>query len=526
MINLLKKESFIFILVILALLPVMVLRDFTPANELRYLSIADEALRNHTFFAFTNHGVAYADKPPFYLWLVMLLRSMLGSHEMWALSLLSLLPAGVIVHVMDRWTANELGETGRSVARTLLLTTGLFLGAALTVRMDMLMCMFIVLAMRAFWHIYKGDRDCRKQQWLFAIYTFMALFTKGPLGVLFPLGTSAVFLLCMREPHKLTKIFGWRTWAVLIGGCAVWWGLTYAEGGSEYLHNLLFHQTMDRAVNAFHHSRPFHFYLVCLWYCLAPWSVYAVVSLALSLRKNRNRSSLYTYFLISGLTILVILSCISSKLQVYMLPAVPFLMYAVALNFKDDASCGWCKVCIGIPAFIFVLAMPALIVYAEISGNTDIPLSVYVAAALLVAGGASSLRLLFSRRFKGRIPQASRSISLMGCFLFCAIFSGSFALADLGSDMGYRELSRKALEVSAANGHLDFTAWKMKNAPDMDVFLHQDVTELPDCETAADSIKRPTLLLAPTDKLPSLHLPREAAQTAASVGKYSILILK
>lgn len=92
--------------------------------------------------------------------------------------------------------------------------------------------------------------------------------------------------------------------------------------------------------------------------------------------------------------------------------------------------------------------------------------------------------------------------------------------------MGYRELSRKALEVSAANGHLDFTAWKMKNAPDMDVFLHQDVTELPDCETAADSIKRPTLLLAPTDKLPSLHLPREAAQTAASVGKYSILILK
>lgn len=525
MINLAKKEGF-FILVILALLPVMVLRDFTPANELRYLSIADEAIRNHTFFAFTNHGVPYADKPPFYLWLVMLLRTVLGSHQMWALSLLSIIPAGVIVHVMDRWTASELGETGRPIARMLLLTTGLFLGAALTVRMDMLMCMFIVLAMRAFWHIYKGDRNVRKQQWLFAAYTFMGLFTKGPLGMLFPFFTSVVFLLAAYKPNKLTTVFGWRTWAVLVGGCAVWWGLTYAEGGSAYLHNLLFHQTMDRAVNAFHHSRPFHFYLVCIWYCLAPWSIYALASLALSLRKWQTRSDLYRYFLISGLTMVLLLSGFSSKLQVYMLPAVPFLMYAAALNFKEDASYGWCKVCIGIPAFIFVLTMPALIVYAEMTGNTTIPTSVYVAAALLVAGGAGSLRLLFCRKYAGRTPQTGRSISLMCCFLLCAIFAGSFALTDLGSDLGYRELSRKTIELSEQSGIDRITSWKLKNACDMDAYIHHDVTELPDCSTAADSIKRPTLLLAPTAKLPSLNLQKGSTPAAATVGKYSILILK
>ena len=63
--QILNKKTFIFVIMLLALLPIMLLRDFTPDNELRYLSIADEALRNHTFFAFTNHGVAYADKPPF-----------------------------------------------------------------------------------------------------------------------------------------------------------------------------------------------------------------------------------------------------------------------------------------------------------------------------------------------------------------------------------------------------------------------------------------------------------------------------
>ncbi|MDE5707727.1 MAG: dolichyl-phosphate-mannose--protein mannosyltransferase, partial [Alistipes sp.] len=46
------------------LLPAMALRDFTPSNELRYLSIADEALADGNFFAFTNQGAPYADKPP------------------------------------------------------------------------------------------------------------------------------------------------------------------------------------------------------------------------------------------------------------------------------------------------------------------------------------------------------------------------------------------------------------------------------------------------------------------------------
>ena len=60
----------------------------------------------------------------------------------------------------------------------------------------------------------------------------------------------------------------------------------------------------------------------------------------------------------------------------------------------------------------------------------------------------------------------------------------------------------------------------------MDVYLHQDVRELPDCETAADSIVRPTLLLAPTDKLSTLKLSTEMIPAATQVGPYSIIILK
>lgn len=49
-----RERCFLYVGFCLALLPVLLLRDFTPSNELRYLRIADEALRNHTLFAFTN----------------------------------------------------------------------------------------------------------------------------------------------------------------------------------------------------------------------------------------------------------------------------------------------------------------------------------------------------------------------------------------------------------------------------------------------------------------------------------------
>ncbi len=74
------KNSYFPLLVIVSALPLIFLRDFTPLNELRYLSIADEALRNGQFFTFTNHGIPYADKPPLFLWFIMVSKLLLGSH--------------------------------------------------------------------------------------------------------------------------------------------------------------------------------------------------------------------------------------------------------------------------------------------------------------------------------------------------------------------------------------------------------------------------------------------------------------
>ena len=60
------KATLLYLAVWVAFLPLLLLRDFSPGNELRYFSLAEDALREKTFFTFDLNGVAYADKPPLF----------------------------------------------------------------------------------------------------------------------------------------------------------------------------------------------------------------------------------------------------------------------------------------------------------------------------------------------------------------------------------------------------------------------------------------------------------------------------
>ena len=134
-----------FLLLALSLVPLMALRDVTPANELRYLSIADEALADGHIFTFSNHGEPYSDKPPLYLWLVMLSRLVSGEYSFFLLSLFSFIPALVIIGVMDKWlmlvsaqTTIRFSWTDRFAAAVMLGTSAMFVGTAIILRMDII----------------------------------------------------------------------------------------------------------------------------------------------------------------------------------------------------------------------------------------------------------------------------------------------------------------------------------------------------------------------------------------------------
>ena len=515
--NRLRYLPYVFLL---ALLPVMVLRDFTPSNELRYLSIADEALRDGHLFAFTNQGEPYADKPPLYLWIVMLGKMLFGGHRMWFLALFSFVPAIVILRTMDRWVRSSLDERARLCGAMMLMTCGLFLGLAVFLRMDMLMCMFITLALHTFWRIYSSpDGGSSRDRTLFPVFVFAALFTKGPVGVLVPLLSTVAFLAVAGRLRTLGRYWGLRTWAILAAGCALWFFMVWRDGGTEYLDNLLFHQTIDRAVDAFHHKAPVYYYLVTMWYSLAPWSLLMACVWGTAVVGRIALTDLDKFFLTIILSTLVMLSAFSSKIAVYLAPTFPFFVYATLLAASRIRRNGWITAAVAVPAVLWCAGLAGVIVagYAFDVALVRNGWCVAAGGALSVSGVWALMRLR-----RGYFPY--ESINILAAGLLAAVFVGGFALPRMNDEIGYGNLCRAAEEVSAEKGLSGYYVWRMHRPESMDVYFGEDVVQVDTDEVVAGRCDDGVLIL------PERRLERDdemrrfvAGREVRRVGGYMVI---
>ena len=434
-----------FVLITLCLLPMMILRDFNPDNELRYLQIADEAIGNGSIFTFSYQGETYADKPPLYIWLVMLCRLILGKHSMLLLSLFSLIPAFVTIGVMDRWAGLSKPSDRVGVA-FMMMTCALFLGASVFLRMDMLMTMFIVLSLHSFWKLYEGNG---KHGILLPVWIFLALFTKGPVGLLMPVLSITVFLLVKRKGREIGRYLGWKTWGIIVGLCAIWFAGAYFEGGREYLDNLLFHQTLGRAINSFSHKAPFWYYFAAVWYVTAPYMFLLVGSIVASFKGigKEGRQDKETFFLVTVSATFVMLSLFSGKLAVYLVPVMPFMVLLFIEVLKRTGWKKWMTWSLAVPCILLLvvaLAVLGILVFGSGSGKVTDLVETYpfvrsgmvkFAMFLLIQGLALAIYYLYRRR-------PNLSLIFIGSSIFLAGYAASSVMPQLNDWIGYGNLCK------------------------------------------------------------------------------------
>lgn len=459
-----------YVLFLACVIPIFIFRDYTPNNELKYLSIADEAIRNGNIFTFSNQGMVYADKPPLYLWIVMLGKYLLGGHSMLFLGLFSFIPALVTLFVMDKWIGNTVDKKIRLSGQLMLLTSGLFLGSAIVLRMDMLMCMFIVLSLYTFFKIYSG-RYSNVDKFLFPFYIFMAIFSKGPIGLVVPLLSVTTFLIVKKEIRDFGKYLGWKEFGLLLGLSAIWFGGVYLEGGNEYLHNLLFNQTVNRAVDSFHHKAPFYYYATSIWYALAPWSVFYIITIIVGIKKRLIQTDLEKFFLVIITTTFIALSVFSGKLDIYMLPAFPFFAYlALLILFKLKEKL-IVNITIAIPAAAILLAALPAMSFMDFHHN----LFIVAATTVLSVSALGSLIYLFKNHLH-------HSINSLAIGMLLTIFVGSFAIPDFNEQLGFRKLAETGEKLATESGIQNYYSLGVRSAENMDVFLQKEVVKT-DIET-------------------------------------------
>ena len=508
----------VLLLMLLTLSPMMALRDYTPSNELRYISIVDEALRDGHVLAFTNHGEDYADKPPLYFWLMMLFRMLLGEHNMYVLSLLSFIPACIIIAVMDKWLRSAFPEgfTARKRAGTALMlaTTGLFLGMTVFLRMDMLMCMWIVLALWTFWKWDNGTGREGANRILLPVYTFLALFTKGPVGVLVPPVAIIVYLCASRRWKDIGKYLGVVFWAVLAVLCGIWFTGVYLEGGGGYLRNLLFHQTVDRAVNSFHHKAPFWYYLGTVWAVMAPWCLATVPAIVTGLFRKREGEAPSGYekaLALTSVSTFVMLSLFSSKLAIYLAPVFPFAVYLWPAVVRRKGWNGWQGAAVTIPSLlalvlgIVVAAVNfACLLIPKLPEFISFPFLqspfVMLAVVILALGGIMALRAISKDREAWEKP-----VTIVSTVILTAVFLLSFKMPAINDYIGYANVCK----LVPAEGQV-YTL-NVRRPENMDVYLGRSIYDFgKDTESL--------LFLAPEDG--TLIMPLKSLGESEALGEF------
>lgn len=460
-----------YLFYILLLLPVFIFRDYTPANELRYISIAEEALNNNTWFTFYNHGEVYADKPPLFFWFIMLSRLITGEYHMWLIGFFSLLPAIGVMMIMDRWLKEEDVNFNSLVSNLMLLTTTMYIASALVVRMDMLMVFFITLSLYTSYRIYK-DRHVKAEKYLLPVYIFLAVFSKGPMGLLTPVVSIIVFLIIKKQLRTIGNYLGWKQWGILAGLCILWFTVIYLEGGWAYLDNLVFKQVFGRSIDSYDHKEPVWFYFPRMLWTFLPWTILFIVLIWRAIRKKSIKSDLEKFFLTIIVTNIVMLSLVSAKLDIYLLPVYPFVVYLCSAMLIRDCKDKAIKVSIGIPIAVLLISLIGAMFFrdklADIYSYSNINSIVYVCTALLMIGSLITLILLY----RGHVLKAVAmiSISILG-----SIFIGGFAIPSLNKYIGLGEMANFAHSISEKDNKVKYAGYKTKSFLDMDIYLDDHV---------------------------------------------------
>ena len=296
-------------------------RDLWVQDEARYGEAVREMMANGSYMVPTLDGRFYSDKPPLYFWIMALQARLSGLNErsFRIVTFFSILGCAVAFFIFAR---RLLGESRGLWATIILLTSMLFLIAGNIVRMDALMTLFVVLS---FHYLTRAvDEGNLRLVWPGYGFSLLATMVKGPLGFAFPV-LAAIVYACVQKRTKwfsqLRLIYGM---GLALSAAGLWIGYLHISGKDAYLKEVLFTQIWGRSLNSWSHQEPPYFYALVLLPFFMPWLPFLWGGFRHAPRDVRRVA--LCWFLPG----FVLISAISGKLFIYLLPVLPPLALLVA----------------------------------------------------------------------------------------------------------------------------------------------------------------------------------------------------
>jgi 4-amino-4-deoxy-L-arabinose transferase-like glycosyltransferase len=315
------------------------MRDPWPADEPRFAVLARDMAMSHEWLFPRVGGDLYQDKPPLYFWLLALCFTIFGSVKA-SFLIPSFLAAGGILFLIYDFGRRTVGREAGLAAALITVCTLQFVTVTRGAQIDATLCFLTTLSLYSLLrHLLLGPA----WGWYFlgGFAAGLGVFTKG-VGFLPVLLLIPYFVLRGTRWNGLAVVdagrLGWRWWLAplaMLLAISLWFVpmLIAAAGGSAeyaaYRDEILFKQTVGRYAAAWHHVKPWYYFLVevipALW---LPWSLLLFWLVPRFKAAFHERNAPVWLPLLWVFVVLLFFSWSPGKRGIYVFPALPALAIA------------------------------------------------------------------------------------------------------------------------------------------------------------------------------------------------------
>lgn len=333
----------------LTLIPFIGLTDFNTKGEPREAIVAFTMLDTNNWILPQNNGDEFAYKPPMFHWFVAATSVVIGSVNEFSARFPSAL-AGVVLAVMTFcFFARRKNQHIALLTSVIMLTTFEVHRAATNCRVDMMLTLFIVLAL---YQLFRWtERDLRGIPIWAILWMGCGMLTKGPVAIILPCLVSCVYLWIQgRHFWFVVWRFALIAMSAMILPC-LWYYAAWLQGGDKFLY-LIYEENVLRFLGKMpysSHENGAWYYPVVLLSSAVPYTLICLMALftiqreqwrKLQVLKSAWWKGLWEHIrkmdrveLFSLLAIILIIGFYTipkSKRGVYILPVYPFVAYFVA----------------------------------------------------------------------------------------------------------------------------------------------------------------------------------------------------
>jgi len=368
-------------------------------DEARYAEVTREMALGNDWLIPELNGELYAQKPPLFFDLARLVSLPAESVHAWAVKVPSLVAAALSLLLVGLLGLRLMGPQGAWLAPLLLGTMFKFAWQAQFGQIDMVLTGLVVAQIYLGLRTSSGQTPRLRGIMVLSLLGAAGVLAKGPVGCLLPWFILVAYLAIRRDWPSLRRLgLPWII-SLVLALTAFWLLLAGLVEGWHYPEALVFHQSVQRYFEPWHHKAPFYYYLGVLFTDGLPYSLLLVPMAAHLIRRRTWKEPGALLPLVWMAVYLLFFSLSEGKRSVYILPMFPGMALLLAYGILNVHLERW-------PVKGFkraFLALGALFLGLGIYGIANIPVH-YRAMCLPIAAGAVALSsgclaaLLFTER--------------------------------------------------------------------------------------------------------------------------------